>query len=53
MKKVYTAPKAEKVAFETKDIITASRMLTLRDVNDSTTYKISEIDWENFTNSAS
>lgn len=50
MKKVYNAPKAEKIAFETKDIITVSRMLTLRDTNDNGDYKISEINWGSFTN---
>lgn len=46
MKKVYNAPKAEKLVVEAKDIITASRMLIL-----STTgfdNQISSIDWESF-----
>lgn len=47
MKKVYNAPKAEKLAFEAKDIITASHVLTVRSSdNDS---PISQINWTEFT----
>ena len=46
MKKVYNAPKAEKLAFESKDIITASRMLSLgKTAGDN---EISSIDWDDF-----
>jgi len=48
MKKAYTAPKAEKFAFEAKDIITASRMLSLGGTAKDS--DISEIQWENFQN---
>ena len=48
MKKVYNAPKAEKLAFESKDIITASRMLSLgKTAGDN---EISSIDWKDFQN---
>lgn len=46
MKKIYNAPKAEKVVFEAKDIIAASRMLVFGGTageND-----IASINWEDF-----
>lgn len=46
MKKVYNAPKAEKLVVEAKDIITASRMLSLRSTGFDN--EISSIDWESF-----
>lgn len=48
MKKVYNAPKAEMLAFESKDIITASRMLSLG--NTAGDNEISSIDWDDFRN---
>ena len=46
MTKIYSAPKAEKVVFEAKDIITASRMLlfggTAREED------IASINWDDF-----
>lgn len=48
MKKVYTAPKAETLVIEAKDIITASRMLSLHSVDDENN-RISEISWKDFT----
>lgn len=48
MKKVYTAPKAEKLAFEAKDIITASRMLSLGGTAEDN--DISAIWWGDFQN---
>ncbi len=47
MKKVYTAPKAETLVIEAKDIITSSRMLSLHSQNDATN-TISEISWDDF-----
>ena len=50
MKKVYTAPKAETLVIEAKDIITSSRMLGLHSYNDED-HKISEISWKDFAGS--
>ena len=47
MKKVYTAPKAETLVIEAKDIITASRMLSLRSSNKDE--DIPEISWNSFS----
>lgn len=46
MKKVYNAPKAEKLVVEAKDIITASRMLSLR--GEGKEEEISSIEWRDF-----
>ena len=46
MKKVYTAPKAEKLVIEAKDIITASYMLSFRKRGE---YKeLSSVSWDDF-----
>lgn len=49
MKKVYNAPKAEKLVIEARDIITASRMLELHSSNDEN-HSITSIDWSSFSN---
>ena len=46
MKKAYNAPKAETLVIEAKDIITASRMLSLKPQNGEN--DIAEISWDSF-----
>ena len=46
MKKVYNAPKAEKLVIETKDIITASYMLGFS--REGKYEELSSIKWEDF-----
>ena len=51
MKKVYEAPKAVKHNFESKDIITASTMLTLGGTNNSgigSDNDVMKISWANW-----
>lgn len=48
MKKIYSAPKAEKVVFDAKDIITASRMLILGGTAGEG--DVASINWNDFAN---